>query len=111
MTTDDTKNKLIISGVSIAAVAGAYFLYRTLTKPKGRPLEIRSSSPRPELHPASNKQSTLGTLKDDLQKSDQIKNANFPKTDEGRTYHVGTKSGEVFINKALTQLLIRSHIE
>jgi hypothetical protein len=92
----ETRDKLIVAGASMAALAGAFLLYKKLVeKTDSSFLSNRLGSPRPELEPSSNKQSTLGTIKADLKKSAQMKNANFPMTDEGRTYHVGTKSGEV----------------
>jgi uridine phosphorylase len=89
------RKTLITAGVSAATTLGALYLYKLLCKHEQRILQVRSTSPRPELEPAALKQSNLGTIKEDLKRGEQMKNANFPTTEEGRTYHVGTKRGEV----------------
>ncbi|KAL0479176.1 uridine phosphorylase [Acrasis kona] len=92
-----TDNQTLVTvGVATAlAVAGSYYLFNRSSTDNDSLLSNRSTSPRPEQDPASLKQSQLGTFKEDIKKSEQMKNANFPMTDEGRTYHVGTKRGEV----------------
>jgi len=91
----DNNQTYVTVGVAALAIAGTYYLINRSNNNNESLLATRATSPRPEQDPQSVKQSQLGTYKDDMAKSDQVKNANFPMTAEGRTYHVGTKRGEV----------------